>query len=107
MNMYGTTQFLRPMLTRFFFKHFYMVYFISTWCPPCRQIKPIYEELSKKYENVKFAKIDVDDNPDASLEYSISAVPTFIFFDGESQVNHFAGADPSKLESMVQDLEGR
>ena len=44
----------------------------------------MYEQLSDKYEdNVAFGKIDVDENSDASSEYDITAVPTFVFMDKE------------------------
>ena len=76
-------------------------------CPPCKAIKPLYEELSKKYSDVAFGKIDVDENSEAAAEFNISAVPTFVFFDGEEQIERFSGADPNQLESLIKDLDGR
>jgi thioredoxin-like negative regulator of GroEL len=73
----------------------------------CKMIKPIYEDLSKKYENVAFGKVDIDENDAAAIEYEISAVPTFILFDGENAVERFTGADPNKLEEHVKVLEQR
>lgn len=67
----------------------------------------MYEELSGKYSDVAFGKIDVDDNSDAALEFNINAVPTFIFMDGEEQIERFSGADPNQLESLIKDLDGR
>lgn len=76
-------------------------------CPPCKAIKPVYEELAGKYPDVAFGKVDVDDNSDAAVEFEISAVPTFVFFNGEEVFTRFSGADQNKLESLVQDLEGQ
>jgi thioredoxin 1 len=76
-------------------------------CPPCKAIKPIYEELSSKYSDIAFGKIDVDDNSDAALEFNISSVPTFVFFDGEDIIERFSGADRSLLEKILQDLDER
>lgn len=76
-------------------------------CPPCKAIKPVYEELASKYKGVAFGKVDVDDNADAAVEFEISAVPTFVFFDGEEPIERFSGADPNKLEALVKDLEAR
>eukprot|EP00429_Kryptoperidinium_foliaceum_P061945 CAMPEP_0176078424 /NCGR_PEP_ID=MMETSP0120_2-20121206/39218_1 /TAXON_ID=160619 /ORGANISM="Kryptoperidinium foliaceum, Strain CCMP 1326" /LENGTH=98 /DNA_ID=CAMNT_0017412169 /DNA_START=236 /DNA_END=532 /DNA_ORIENTATION=+ len=87
--------------------HKSVLYFTATWCPPCKAIKPVYEELAKKYTEVAFGKVDVDDNSDAAVEFEISAVPTFVFFDGEVPVERFSGADPNMLESLVKDLESR
>lgn len=67
-------------------------------------ISPIYDEMSKKYPDVAFGKVDVDDNQDAAVEFQISAVPTFIFSKGEETVNKFSGADKGQLEQLVEDL---
>ena len=75
--------------------------------PPCKAIKPVYEELAKKYKDVAFGKVDVDDNSDAALEFEVSAVPTFVFFDGEEVFKRFSGADPGKLEALVNELEAQ
>ncbi len=87
--------------------HKAVLYFTATWCPPCKAIKPIYEELAKKYPQVAFGKVDVDDNSDAATEFEISAVPTFVFFDGEDAVERFSGADQTKLEKQIQELQKR
>ena len=79
----------------------HVMYFTAVWCPPCKAIKPVYEEMSKKYEGVSFGKIDVDENSDAAQEFQISAVPTFIFSNGE----RFSGADPNQLESLIKALD--
>lgn len=67
-------------------------------------ISPIYDELSTKYPDVAFGKVDVDDNQDAAMEFQITAVPTFIFSREEEIVNKFSGADKGQLEKLVQDL---
>ena len=87
--------------------HKSILYFTATWCPPCKAIKPVYEEMSGKYAGVAFGKVDVDDNSDAALEFEISAVPTFVFFDGEDAIERFSGADTKKLESLVEALDSR
>jgi thioredoxin 1 len=74
------------------------------WCGPCRTIGPIVEKMSKTYPSVAFGKIDVDDNPDPSLDFEISAVPTFVVFEGEKATEKFSGADPTRLETLVKAL---
>jgi len=76
-------------------------------CPPCKAIKPVYEELSTKYPDVAFGKIDVDDNSDAALEFNITSVPTFVFFDREDILQRFSGADPKMLENILQELNAK
>ena len=76
-------------------------------CPPCKVIKPVYEEMSGKYPGVAFGKVDIDDNSDAAMDFEITAVPTFVFFDGEEAIDRFSGADSNRLESLVKDLDAR
>lgn len=76
----------------------------SNRCPPCKAIKPFYEELSDKYTDVAFGKIDIDDNQDAAMEYQITSVPTFIFFNGKDKHGQFSGADQAQLESVIKTL---
>ncbi len=52
--------------------------FWATWCGPCRKFGPIFEQVSDEYENVYFAKADVDENPELAEELSIQSVPTLI-----------------------------
>ena len=73
-------------------------------CPPCKAIAPIYAEMAKKYPNVAFGKIDIDECQDAALDFEVNAVPTFVVFDGEIAKDRFSGADANKLETMVQSL---
>lgn len=84
--------------------HKSVLYFTATWCPPCKAIAPVYEELSKKYPDVAFGKVDVDENSDATLEFEVKAVPTFVLFDGEDMKEKFSGADATLLEKYVQEL---
>ena len=75
-----------------------VLYYTATWCPPCKVIKPIYEELSESYEKVAFGKVDVDDCPDAAAGANIRSVPTFVFVKDGKPVREFAGADKKMLE---------
>lgn len=84
--------------------HKSVLYFTATWCPPCKAIAPVYEELSKKYPDVAFGKVDVDENSDAALDFEVNAVPTFVLFDGEVMKERFSGADATVLEKHVQEL---
>ena len=67
-------------------------------------IGPVYEGLSDKYTDVAFGKVDVDDNSDAALDFEISAVPTFVIFEGEHATEKWSGADEEKLERHVKYL---
>ena len=57
----------------------------AEWCMPCRMIAPIIEELAQEYDGkVKFGKLNVDENRNIALRYSIQAIPTLLIFkDGQ------------------------
>lgn len=83
-----------------------VLYFTATWCPPCKAIAPVYEELATKYDTVGFGKVDVDDNADAAMNYKIQSVPTFVLAtEGTTVANRFSGADAGKLETLVKELQ--
>lgn len=79
-----------------------VVDFYATWCPPCKAMLPIVDELSQELDTVKFVKIDVDKFSEIASgfkigdeSFSIGSVPQFfIFKDGKLQ-DHFNGGLPS------------
>lgn len=64
-----------------------IVDFFATWCPPCKMLAPVLEELSNEVDNINFYKINVDENLNVSEKYGISHVPTLILFDKGETAN--------------------
>ncbi|KAJ1500762.1 Thioredoxin-2 [Coelomomyces lativittatus] len=79
-----------------------VVDFYAVWCGPCKMIAPKLEELSTKYTNVTFLKVDVDELQELATEYSITAMPTFILFKNESQLEVIVGSNVAKLEEAIK-----
>jgi len=72
--------------------------FWAPWCPPCRAIAPILEELSREYEGrVVMAKINVDQNREKAEEYGIGSIPTLLFFKEGRLVDKQIGATPKRV----------
>ncbi|KAL6035940.1 hypothetical protein STEG23_027762, partial [Scotinomys teguina] len=57
-----------------------VVEFSAAWCGPCKMIRPIFQAMSLKYENVMFANVDVDLSEELAQLCCIKAVPTFQMF---------------------------
>ena len=73
--------------------------FWAEWCGPCKMIAPIVEELAGEYEGkVKFAKMDVDTNPQTPMQFGIRGIPTLLIFNGgENPVDQVVGAVPKSM----------
>ena len=72
-----------------------MIDFWAEWCGPCRAIGPVVEELSKEYDGkVKVGKVNVDNNPQVSLNYGITSIPAILFIKNGEVVDKLIGAQP-------------
>ncbi|XP_017881940.1 thioredoxin-like protein 1 [Ceratina calcarata] len=83
-----------------------VVDFTATWCGPCQRIAPVFEQLSVKYPNAVFLKVDVDKCADTAAMQGVSAMPTFIFYRNQAKLGLCQGADPAGLESKIQQFYG-
>ena len=81
-----------------------VVDFWAEWCMPCRMVAPIIDELAREYAGkVVFAKLNTDENPSIAARYSISAIPTLIFFKNGKPVDQVVGALPKgELKKWVE-----
>jgi thioredoxin 1 len=69
--------------------------FWAEWCGPCRAIGPVIEELSKEYDGkVNIGKVNVDHNPQISMDYGITSIPAILFVKGGQVVDKLVGAQP-------------
>ena len=55
-----------------------LVDFWAPWCGPCRIQGPIIDELATEMEDVTFAKMDVDENPETATSFGIMSIPTLL-----------------------------
>ena len=75
-------------------------------CGPCQRIAPVFEQLSGKYPNAIFLKVDVDKCAETAAARGVSSMPTFIFYKNNRQLGRCQGADPAGLENMIKQFYG-
>jgi thioredoxin 1 len=71
--------------------------YTATWCQPCKQLAPVFDQLQSEIPEVQFQTIDVDMSRDEALEKGISSVPTVIFEKNGQQVYRFSGVLPKSV----------
>ena len=71
-----------------------LVDFWAEWCGPCKMIAPILEEIAVEQENIKIAKVNVDDSPDLARRYEIMSIPALIVFENGEPAKKLIGAKP-------------
>ena len=81
--------------------------FWAEWCGPCRAIGPVIEELSLEWAGkVNSGQVNVDLNPQLSMNYGITSIPAILFIKNGVVVDKLVGAQPKmsfvkKIESHV------
>jgi thioredoxin 1 len=79
-----------------------IVDFWAPWCVPCRRVSPILDELSESRNDVRFVKLNVDDNPATAMNYQITSIPTIARFEGGQVTHQAVGALPrNQLASQL------
>jgi thioredoxin 2 len=71
-----------------------VVDFWAAWCGPCRIVGPIIENLAAERSDVRFGKLNVDENPATSARFVVSSIPTLIFFADGKEKDRLTGAAP-------------
>ena len=81
-----------------------LVDFYADWCGPCKMMAPLVKELAERYDGkIKVGKLNVDENPDTSVQYRVMSIPTFIAFKGGEKVSVITGAvSKNELDAMIQ-----
>jgi thioredoxin 1 len=78
--------------------------FWAPWCGPCLALGPTIDSLSKEYEGkVNVGKVNVDENPQLSINYGITSIPAVLFIKNGQVVDKQVGAAPKNVfEKKIQ-----
>lgn len=76
-----------------------LVDFWAPWCGPCKMLGPVIEEISNEVTDIKICKINVDEQQELAMKYSVMTIPTLIVFKGGEILKRSSGFMP-KSEVM-------
>jgi len=75
----------------------------AEWCPPCKAMEPVLEELARRREgDLVVASVDADAHPRAAARLGVMGLPTMVLFAGGVEVARFVGA--RSLARLTEDL---
>ncbi|MEA4922512.1 MAG: thioredoxin [Eubacteriaceae bacterium] len=79
-----------------------LVDFWAPWCGPCRMVGPVVEEISGERDDIKVGKINVDEQQELAMKFSVMSIPTLIVFKNGEIAAKDVGAKPK--EEILQML---
>jgi thioredoxin 1 len=84
-----------------------VVDFTAAWCPPCRVMKPVLEQLAAERPDLRFAELDVDAHQEVAARYRVLSMPTFMVFRHGEPVLTLVGARPkARLARELSEVVG-
>ena len=75
--------------------------YTASWCPPCKHIGPIFDELATEYTKLVYRKVDVDEAKEISQQEGIEAMPCFKFYQDGDEIDEIKGANEDALKHSI------
>lgn len=72
-----------------------LVDFWAPWCNPCRMLAPVLDQLAEEFNGqATIGKVNIDEQEDAAVEFSVASIPTIILFKDGMEVERLVGVRP-------------
>lgn len=73
-----------------------LIDFWASWCGPCRMLSPLVDELAEEHKEIKFCKVNVDDEKVLAKNFGIMSIPTLVVYKDGKLKTRQAGAVPKE-----------
>ncbi len=70
--------------------------FWASWCGPCRMVAPIIDKLAAERPDIKFGKVNTDEQPQLAAKFGVMSIPTLVVMKNGEIVNKSVGARPKE-----------
>lgn len=75
----------------------------AEWCGPCRMLAPVLDELEREHPDVKFCKINVDDERELAMEFKVESIPMLAFVKNNTFLDFSVGYVPKQnIERLIE-----
>lgn len=80
-----------------------LVDFYAKWCGPCQRMSPIIDEIAEETkEQIKVGKVNVDENQELAMKYSVETIPTILILKNGEIKDTFVGVrDKSEILNAI------
>ena len=74
-----------------------LIDFYADWCGPCRMMSPIIDQIAEEMpDSIKVGKINVDENQELAMKYSVMSIPTLVIIENGKVKNTLVGVRDKK-----------
>ena len=78
----------------------------ADWCGPCRMLAPVLDELEGEYPEVKFCKINVDNEPELAKAFNVKNIPMVALVKDNTFVDMSIGYVPKEnLKKLIEEYK--